>query len=278
MITNLNQFIHSLVPGNYDYYQFHCIGDGSCLFHAMLVGLCSTYLKSYEIMYYMNSWEELEVKNPTLAKDFCDLIDDPKEANKWMKLKYRNSSLSFLMEHYRHLVGTCFRKKLSRYIQEINNPLREIVEKIFEGKIDMYSTMYQAEKKIPKEISDKLAKNQVFYDICSELESGEAVSPEYLILIACYTNVNYYLIRMEDLKEVAFIDSNSNSLLYGGDSFHMFNQNEELKRTMIILYTNYHYDILLYKEKDSTRISSLFPPNHPLSSFLKEYHVYHKKK
>ncbi len=220
------------------YRRVGCIGDGSCLFHAVLKGIAPTYLFSYKIPKEISEDMLSLLERTTQGRVyFDDFIFDRTRNRNDLSIQYRvrvREKYSSKMDEFRHEFASSLRGDLALKIQ--NGEMKNIILRALNGPIhlraqelalemfpDLEQRMIREENGLlieqtvsghPEIIQEALRRTEA--DLIQELLSGEAVQPDFLVILSEYTNFDFYLLRDTDL-----IHGNlKNVPLYGGQQLH----------------------------------------------------------
>ena len=209
------------------YRRVGCIGDGSCLFHALAKALSETYRMSYTEFRTIDEGMLQTFENSVGGKiRFPDsLFDRPRIAD--MKVIYtirtpprykENMLLQFnqLMLQFRLLYAKLFREDFAMKVSQ-EPKMNDLIKKRLPARLERPYHEPSTHKLVagsadPAGTSMALAKQLLI----EELLSGEAVEPDFLLLISDYLNVDIYLLRDRDLIN----PDPKNTPLYGGSSIH----------------------------------------------------------
>lgn len=244
------------VSPNSAYRRIGCIGDGSCFFHAVAKGLSKLYRQSYTEYKSIDekTLQEYEQSVSNKIKFYDNLFDRPRvpDLNAIYNIKPSMiPTFNMIMNNFRTQYAQIFR-------QDFANRLRTDpkMEQLFRTRLSGYIESIANEpgyyemiknSKNPSETAYLLAKEILI----KELLSGNAVQPDFMVLLSDYLNVDIYLLRDKDL-----LDPNpKNNPLYGGEQLHAAVrgpadmrkvQTAEPNRTAIVIISHGdgHYEIV----------------------------------
>lgn len=225
------------------YRRVGCIPDGSCLFHAILKGIAPLYLYSYKVPTEVSEETLQAIENIVSGRvTFPDYIFNFPRNRQMGSSLYRVLSREryvILMDQFRHELALETRSDFAYKIQ--NDPrMQGIVRSFLKGSIhriaqeivfnqipDLQKRMIETKNgHLPEDIIESYpqiteqASQKTFRNLIRELLSGEAVSPDFLVLLSEYTNFDFYLLRDVDLMNNDF--RKKRVPLYGGDKLHRF--------------------------------------------------------
>ena len=221
------------------YRRIGCIGDGSCLFHAILKGISPLYLQSYrtpnEITEQMLTTFEQTVRYRVLFEDYLFNIPRNRLDPGSRYIILNRAIYASRMDKFRHEYAAELRGDIAFKIQ--NDPqMQNIVKRTLQGSIDVVAqeVVSQYFPNIHQEMIEtengrlieqtieanpqifEEATQRTYRELIRELLSGQAVQPDFLVILSEYTGFDFYLLRDIDLME----GNPQNVPLYGGQQFN----------------------------------------------------------
>ena len=265
---------------NSSYRRIGCIGDGSCFFHAISKGLSEVYQASYRepTTVTEETLRRFEESVNGVVRFPSELFDQPRSNNPQtiynirrpphfrenMSLAYRN-----LLEHFRLAYVRTLRQDFATKVM-IDPRMDQIVKNRFSGSIELEFQIleaniaeYQIRHGLIRQEFKEPAQRQLLMDqavqrvkerFAQELLSGNAVQPDFMLILSDYVGVDIYLLRDADLAN----PDPRNTPLYSGTSLHEvvhgpaelrppgdpYRGAPDRRAIVIISIDDYHYEIV----------------------------------
>ena len=249
-------------PNSY-YRRIGCIGDGSCFFHAISKGLSEVYQLSYkeftEITEAQLKQFESSIGGVTLFPS--QLFNKPRSNDgravyrirPEMVLEFRNR-----MEYFRRYYVSSFRSQFADLV--LRDPkMHQIIRTRFSGSIELelgslMENRTSAGNFLTQTDLQQPAFNIVVTRLAQELLSGNAVQPDFMLMLSDWIDIDIYLLRDVDLAR----PDPRVTPLYGGTSLHESVRGPRGSRTpgypgqtlpdrraiIIIGVDDFHYEII----------------------------------
>lgn len=232
---------------NSSYRRVGVTGDGSCFFHAISKGLSDTYQLSYKRFDFITEAMLGKFEKSVNQDLFPPHIFDPVRG---VSTTYKIKDVHIfndIMEYYRRLFIKNLRGDFANRI--LTDPdMQFIVREHLSGHIEVIKSGQ------PSTITDAAVFNMVLQELSNDLLSGNAVQPDFMILLSEKIGVDIYLLRDSDISDPL---SRSN-LLYGGVHLHSVvygpsdmrspsdkYYNKPNRNSLIIIAINdFHYDLV----------------------------------
>lgn len=229
---------------NSSYRRVGCIADGSCFFHAISKGLSSVYQASYREPTKTVTEDILNKLETAVNRSIIfpsHLFTEPRcadpQAIYTIKLNMYKAYIN-LMNRFRFEYIKILRKDFANKIMT-ESRMHDIIKNRFKGRINLeYAIIVsQANEERIKQGYDSLevtpkvnrlkdstqdtfvmnrALQTVKEQLAQELLSGDAVQPDFMLILSDYVGVDIYLLRDKDLCD----PNPKNTPLYGGTSTH----------------------------------------------------------
>ena len=246
------------------YRRIGCIGDGSCFFHAVSKGLSEIYQLSY---YSFNDVSEetlrkFETAINNLITFPSTMFTTPRQADPIVRYvfapPYGRTAFENLMAQFRAMYVRMLRQDFANHV--LNNArMQGLIRQKLSGSIDLrIDTLIARALNKGQILTREQVQDQSFRDVATrlaqELLSGNAVQPDFMLLLSDYVDIDIYLLRDADL-----INPNPrNTPLYSGSSLHaavhgpvdmrpdndIYAELRERRAIVIISIDDYHYEIV----------------------------------
>lgn len=246
------------------YRRVGCIGDGNCFFHAVAKGLSEIYQLTYRIHNNISESTlrkfESSINNVITFPStlFTTVRSHNLEQVYTFAQPYGQNAFNNLMSQYRLAYVRMLRQDFAYQVLH-EERMQLLVRKRLHGSIELQEQAIDADAKergqiLSREQVEIQAFQNVLRDLANELLSGNAVQPDFMLLLSDFSNVDIYLLRDEDL-----IDSNPRTTpLYSGASLHesvygpidmrpegdKYARNPNRRAIIIISIDDFHYEIV----------------------------------
>ena len=275
-IGNLNWAVAD-VPTSHNgaYRRIGCVGDGNCMFHAILKALSPVYQESYSMNTYVREVDvglqervlEQHIYTPSVFQRVFSTVRTP-----GMDVYYTITNMEeygYIMKTFRREYARKFRLDLAKKIKA--GEMDHLITKWFQGSLELAQFDIDAEKSWDKAI------DRVRADLVSSLEGTSDVQTDFLLLLTSYLGIDIYLLRDKQLAE-------GSSPLYGGESLHAAiagpsnrrpqndrNLREKDRRSIVLLSVNdNHYELVIKAPRQDAppSIISVYSTTESLISYL----------
>lgn len=233
------------------YQRVGCIADGNCLFHAVLKALYPLYEQSY---YKRNqiTEEQLQQYEKGLYPEAVKHISHSKYifTGAPYNITHRSTNPNQIytihhqhlyenqMDNWRRAYTISFRWDFANRILS-DAQIQGLIFRYLSGSVDLYVDMYKHQGH-SNDKSIVMAQQKLLQHMYNELMTLSDVPPDYLLILAEYAGVDFYLLRYSDLYQ------NVCSPLYGGDTLHRSVRGHSQKRPSIVVLSvnNNHYELI----------------------------------
>jgi hypothetical protein len=246
------------------YRRVGCTGDGSCFFHAVSKGLSEIYQLSYR------TFEDISEETLRRFEQSVDsaitfpssLFTTPRGDDLSVRYTfaqpYGRNAFSYLMSSFRGAYVRMLRQDFANQVLN-DSRMQGLIRQRLSGSIDLQiDTLIARGLENGQILSQEEVQDQAFRDVIrrlsAELLSGNAVQPDFMLLLSDYVNIDIYLLRDADL-----INPNPrNSPLYSGASLHaavhgpvdmrpendIYAELPNRRAIVIISIDDFHYEIV----------------------------------
>lgn len=253
------------------YKRVGCIGDGSCFFHVIAKGLSEIYQLSYKMFEDISEETlhrfEVSVNNTVIfpSELFTTQRENNLNIHYTFAQPYGQIAFENLMTSFRGAYVRMLRQDFANQMLT-DARMQGLIRQRLSGSIDLrIDTLIAQARKIGQILTRGQVQEQAFQDVtrklAQELLSGNAVQPDFMLLLSDYINIDIYLLRDTDL-----IDTDpTRTPLYSGSSLHeAIHGPADMRPTnsiysglsnrcaiVIISIDDFHYEIVARVDQDS---------------------------
>jgi hypothetical protein len=246
------------------YRRVGCIGDGGCFFHVVAKGLSENYRLTYRDFNNISEkiLRDLENAVQNVIIFPSTLFTTPRIQNLGQIYSfaqpYGYTTFKDLMYKYRLMYVKLLRQDFAYQILN-DKRMQNLVLFRLSGSIDLQiDNLIESYKQTGHFATQSKIQQQAFQNVLQnlahELLSGNAVQPDFMLLLSDYSDIDIYLLRDTQLTN----PDPAVSILYGGAALHaavhgpinmrpngdIFERERERPAIVIIAVDDIHYEIV----------------------------------
>lgn len=238
---------------NEKYLRLGCIGDGNCLFHAILKSTSMIYILSYKandsVTEELLQKLEMSVNNTIIFSDYIFNIRRNKRDISTVYMVVNRNEMNKLLNYWRCNYAKIIREDLAKKIL-IDVNLQKIIKNNFSLLIEIIRDELLSNG-VKDENIWEIATTKLLNDMAQKLNSNVSIEPEYGILMLEMLNIDMYLVYDRGLTSDV-------GILYGGRGIHghtrgpkdmrpknsIYREKDNRLSIIILVINNNHYEII----------------------------------
>jgi len=223
------------INSNEKYIRVGCIGDNSCLFHAILKSTSPLYVSSYKIKNTITEKDlydlEIAVNNYIVFPDHLFNKERKKNNMNTIYVAINEKEINKITSKWRTKYAQLLREEIARRIISDTN-LQDLIYRRLSTYIEIIRDNIKEKNNMSESELWKVSKSILFSNMIDELNSLKEVRPDYAIIILEILDIDMYLVYDKGMNS-----KNPKELLYGGSALHYNTRGPKNMR----LPTSIHY-------------------------------------